>query len=328
MVSAGLGSDNMDHDELLSPSICPALGRRIWWDQGGQMPDNPGTFFLAAQLSHVPQQGGTERWTAAWGEHCHTGGCCLSPVTMTVLEWNCSLFVCNQPPSQPATRHPKPCARLPGAKQAGAPSAICALTPGLCQNTCRSPDSHWERHWGMSPPTAATQRAGRRELGRVPQPRDVPEVPKQPWSSRSLQGSWGVSLTWLLAHRALEGIDLAGVGLDLVPVLQHLLFCLPQRVIVLVSCLRQVRHLGRDRGQQTWSLGPNAPGPAWGTPPTAPWTCTTPQPRRCSWRRCSRTEHGCPAAQPSGQAWRCPSPPGCAAPAAEPATPGFPGGTR
>lgn len=112
------------------------------------------------------------------------------------------------------------------------------------------------------------------------------------------------------------------------PVLQHLLFRLPQRVVVLVSCLRQVRHLGRDWGQRAWPLGPTAPGPAWETPPTAPWTCTTPQPQRCSWQQCSRTEHGCPAGQPSGQAWRCPSPPGCAAPAAEPAAPGFPGRTR
>lgn len=140
-----------------------------------------------------------------------------------------------------------------------------------------------------------------------------------------------VSPTLPMAHRALESINLAGVGLDLVPVLQHLLFRLPQRVIVLVGRLCQVRHLGRGKGQLAQPLrhpGPTAPGPAQSLLPTAPWTCTTPQPQQCSWQRCSRTGLGCPAVQPSGRAWRCPSPPGCAAPAAEPAALEFPEGTR
>lgn len=39
------------------------------------------------------------------------------------------------------------------------------------------------------------------------------------------------------------GVNLAGVGLDLVAVLHHLLLGLAQSVIVLVGCLGQVGHL-------------------------------------------------------------------------------------
>ena len=53
---------------------------------------------------------------------------------------------------------------------------------------------------------------------------------------------------WAGTHSALEGIDLASVGLDLVAVLHHLLFSLAQRIIVLVGCLGQVRHLRAKRG--------------------------------------------------------------------------------
>lgn len=60
-----------------------------------------------------------------------------------------------------------------------------------------------------------------------------------------------------LAHRALEGINLAGVGLDLVPVLQHLLFGLPQCIVVFVGRLRQVRHLGTEH------LGSVGMAPRW-----------------------------------------------------------------
>ena len=55
---------------------------------------------------------------------------------------------------------------------------------------------------------------------------------------------------WTGTHSALEGIDLAGVGLDLVSVLHHLLLGLAQRVIVLVGCLGQVRHLRAERGPE------------------------------------------------------------------------------
>lgn len=46
-----------------------------------------------------------------------------------------------------------------------------------------------------------------------------------------------------LAHRALERVDLAGVGLDLVAVLHALLLGLAQGVAVLVDGLVQVGHL-------------------------------------------------------------------------------------
>ena len=52
---------------------------------------------------------------------------------------------------------------------------------------------------------------------------------------------------WAGTHGALEGVDLAGVGLDLVAVLHHLLLGLAQRVIVLIGCLGQVGHLRAKR---------------------------------------------------------------------------------
>ena len=52
---------------------------------------------------------------------------------------------------------------------------------------------------------------------------------------------------WAGTHGALEGVDLTGVGLDLVAVLHHLLLGLAQSVIVLVGCLGQVRHLRAER---------------------------------------------------------------------------------
>lgn len=59
--------------------------------------------------------------------------------------------------------------------------------------------------------------------------------------------SW---VRWAGTHSALEGIDLAGVGLDLVSVLHHLLLGLAQCVIILVGGLGQVRHLKAERGPE------------------------------------------------------------------------------
>lgn len=53
---------------------------------------------------------------------------------------------------------------------------------------------------------------------------------------------------WGGTHGALEGIDLAGVGLDLVSVLHHLLLGLAQRIVVLIGCLGQVRNLRAEKG--------------------------------------------------------------------------------
>lgn len=47
-------------------------------------------------------------------------------------------------------------------------------------------------------------------------------------------------------HSSLEGVDLTGVGLDLVPVLHALLLGLTQCIIVLIHSLVQVRHLRRE----------------------------------------------------------------------------------
>ena len=47
-------------------------------------------------------------------------------------------------------------------------------------------------------------------------------------------------------HGALERVDLAGVGLDLVSVLHALLLGLAQGVVVLVHGLVQVGHLQKD----------------------------------------------------------------------------------
>lgn len=90
--------------------------------------------------------------------------------------------VCLQPPSQPATRHPEPCARLPAASRSGAPFAIGALTPGLCQNTSQRPSLQHKS--GGRVPTRQQLRA----LGR---PHPTPEMFQTSPSSRSLQGNWG-----------------------------------------------------------------------------------------------------------------------------------------
>lgn len=55
---------------------------------------------------------------------------------------------------------------------------------------------------------------------------------------------------WAGTHGALEGIDFAGVGLDLVSVLHHLLLGLAQRIVILVGCLGQVGHLRVGRGMR------------------------------------------------------------------------------
>lgn len=47
-------------------------------------------------------------------------------------------------------------------------------------------------------------------------------------------------------HSALERVDLAGVGLDLVPVLHALLLGLTQCIVVLVHSLVQIGHLRRE----------------------------------------------------------------------------------
>lgn len=218
-------------------------------------------------------------------------------------------LVCLQPCSQPATRHLMPCTRLSGASQAW--GTLCNLCFDSTKTTHRNPD--WD--WGKSSP----------DLGNLSHCGSSSEPSNIETSQRSLsQQHIPVFPTLPTAHRALQGINLAGVGLDLVPILQHLLFCLPQRIVVLVRCLRQVIHLRRDQGQRAQPLGWLGfimPGAAWSPPPLTPWTCTTPPPQRCSWQRCSRTERGCLAVRLSDRAWRCPSLPGCAAPAAEPAAP-------
>lgn len=53
---------------------------------------------------------------------------------------------------------------------------------------------------------------------------------------RKRLGLWGRGGT----HGALEGINLAGVGLNLVSVLHHLLLGLAQRIVVLIGRLGQV----------------------------------------------------------------------------------------
>ena len=95
--------------------------------------------------------------------------------------------VCLQPPSQPATRHPEPCARLPGASQSGTPFAVSALTPGSANTEAQTATGGGTAQiWAMSPLMAATQRAGKSH-----HPRDVLEDPEEPQSSRSLQPSSG-----------------------------------------------------------------------------------------------------------------------------------------
>lgn len=125
------------------------------------------------QQSHPsPSRGHRELqklWMAAWGWHWWL--LAGSP------NHDCSRMgllcpVCLQPPCQPATRHPKPCARLPGASQAGSHFTICTFIPGLCQNTLQEP----------RPLLVEVQPKCRvqgplwqqlRELGRAPHPRDV-----------------------------------------------------------------------------------------------------------------------------------------------------------
>lgn len=60
---------------------------------------------------------------------------------------------------------------------------------------------------------------------------------------------------WAGTHSALERIDLAGVGLDLVSILHHLLLGLAQCVIVLVGCLGQVGHLRAEKGPEMMQVG-------------------------------------------------------------------------
>lgn len=55
---------------------------------------------------------------------------------------------------------------------------------------------------------------------------------------------------WAGTHCALEGIDFAGVGLDLVSVFHHLLLGLAQCIAVLVGRLGQVGHLRAERGPE------------------------------------------------------------------------------
>lgn len=108
---------------------------------------------------------------------------------------------------------------------------------------------------------------------------------------------------WAGTHSALEGIDLAGVGLDLVSVLHHLLLGLAQCIIILVGGLGQVRHLKAERGPEmmqaevgkgawrSWLtllwMEPQKATPNLGlrgreVPGRLPLTCTIPQLLRCS----------------------------------------------
>lgn len=92
------------------------------------------------------------------------------------------------------------------------------------------------------------------------------------WQTEGMScGLEGMScVRWAGTHSALEGIDLTGVGLDLVSVLHHLLLGLAQCVIVLVCCLGQVRHLKAQRDPEMMQVGVDKG--AW-----SPWITLLPQ---------------------------------------------------
>lgn len=91
-------------------------------------------------------------------------------------------------------------------------------------------------------------------------------------------------------HSALERVDLAGVGLDLVSELHGLLPGLLQGLVVLTHRLVQVRHLEGQRSKVRnyrnecdYNLNSKLVGRL------SPSTCTSPRPRKCSWQRCPHT---------------------------------------